>query len=193
MPLANSQILAYTGILIIQKFTGPSCPKDRMKETDSMILFWGGPFSQWYPAPMVIDGTTYWTAEQWMMACKARHFKDDESLVKIMAIKDPSVQKQLGRKVKGFDAKVWEKVCQEYVYIGNLHKFTQTPGLKGYLIGTKDKEIVEASPYDKIWGIGLGENDPDALDKSKWQGQNLLGIAIMRVRKELMEDESLPT
>jgi ribA/ribD-fused uncharacterized protein len=158
-----------------------------MKVTDRFILFYGGPFSQWYPCKFQVDGIEYNCAEQFMMASKARFFNDEETLKKIMATNNPREQKALGREVKNFNVPMWSKVSQEYVYIGNYAKFSQDEELKSILFQYRDREIVEASPTDKIWGIGLSENDPRCKDKSTWQGLNWLGECIMRVRKDLLE------
>ena len=147
-------------------------------------FFWGGPFSQWYKHDIDVDGVTYNTAEQYMMAMKAKHFGDEAMLKNIMSTKDPQKQKAFGRKVNNFDALEWNKVSRGYVYDANLEKF-QDPALKKFLMDTETKEIVEASPYDKIWGIGLGEGHPDILDKSKWKGTNWLGEVLMKVREDL--------
>jgi len=153
-----------------------------MKTTPTMVLFWGGPFSQWYSHTMSIDGVIYNCCEQYMMAEKARLFGDTEALEKIMASDDPRQQKAIGRTVKNFNPHMWNHVCRDVVFKANLNKFSD-PDLKLILMNTGDREIVEASPYDKIWGIGLGENDPRAEDKSQWQGTNWLGEAIMQVRE----------
>ena len=161
-----------------------------MKTTDKMVLFWGGPFSQWYPQKMIIDGIEYNCCEQYMMAQKAALFADAEAINKIMATDEPRLQKAIGRTVKNFNAPMWEKICRDVVYRANLEKFSN-PRLKEYLMNTDDKEIVEASPYDKIWGIGLGEDDPRALDKLQWQGTNWLGEALMQVRETLRKGSTL--
>lgn len=160
-----------------------------MKITNDMVLFWGSEFSQWYEHEMTIDGVTYNTAEQFMMAMKAKHFGDEEIYQNIMATGEPSRQKALGRKVKNFNVDQWSKVSRAYVRIGNLEKFSD-PALKKILLDTGNKTIVEASPYDKVWGIGLGENDPRALDKSQWQGLNWLGEVLMEVRQIIRESEA---
>ena len=155
-----------------------------MKRKNGFVLFWGGPFSQWYPHKMEIDGVEYNCCEQYMMAEKARLFGDTEALEAIMKTKDPKKQKAYGRGVKNFNPHMWDLISRNVVFRGNLAKF-QDPELKEYLFGFGNEEIVEASPYDKVWGIGLSEDDPDALDKSKWQGTNWLGEAIMQVREAL--------
>lgn len=147
-------------------------------------FFWRGPLSQWHRSPFIIDGTQYSTAEQYMMAMKARHFGDKEIEEKIMAVSDPKKQKALGRQVRNFDAKAWSEVARDYVFKGNIAKFSE-PHLRDILLATGEKLLVEASPYDTIWGIGLSEDDPRAKDPSQWRGTNWLGETLMRVREEL--------
>lgn len=151
-------------------------------EQGNFHLFWNGPFSNWYSASITVDGVEYSCTEQHMMAEKAKLFEDHETLKKIMRAKHPAEQKKLGRQVKGFDVDKWSVVAKELVYKGNLAKFTQHEDLKQYLLGTGDKIIVEASPYDTVWGIGLGEDDERCLDPKQWKGTNWLGEVIMRVR-----------
>ena len=141
--------------------------------------------SQWYPAPFEVEGVLYPTAEHWMMAGKARLFKDDETLAEILAAPDPKTAKALGRKVASFEEKVWKTKAREIVTAGNLYKFSQHAELKEFLLSTGSRVLVEASPYDKIWGIGLSATDPNASNPAKWKGQNLLGFALMDVRSEL--------
>lgn len=161
--------------------------KSGERVTDTHIYFWNGIFSQWHRLGF-IDLTSpaqeYNCAEQYMMAKKAETFGDEVSLKKIMNTKDARKQKALGRKVSGFDPAEWDKVKFDVVVQANRLKFSR-PIPKQMLLNTKDKIIVEASPYDKIWGIGLHFDDDDVLDESLWQGENLLGKAIMQVREEL--------
>jgi len=154
------------------------------KMNDKFVFFYGGPFSQWYPSKFTIDDIKYNTAEQYMMASKADYFGDEPTLAKILKSKDPSEQKALGRQVAGFNVEAWSAVSKGYVYKGNMAKFSD-PALKQILLSTGDKELVEASPYDKIWGIGLGQDNPDRFDKSKWRGLNWLGETLMKVRNDL--------
>lgn len=154
---------------------------------NDFVFFWGGTFSQWAPSNFVIDGILYTTAEQYMMAKKAALFNDTKAQLAIMSTKDPREQKAIGRKVIGFEKDTWEAVCRQYVYEANYAKFTQNLKMKAELLATH-KEIVEASPEDKIWGIGLHENDPKAWDKETWQGTNWLGEAIMQVRTRLYKE-----
>lgn len=160
------------------------------------VFFWGGWPSQWYPegekkklpASFLINGQKYTHAEQWMMAEKARLFGDDATLAKILKAKYPKAQKELGREVRGFNARTWDKHADRIVYEGNLAKFGQNEKLLELLFATGTKTIVEASPEDTIWGIGLLASDPRALDPKKWLGKNRLGKALMKVRKTLLAE-----
>jgi ribA/ribD-fused uncharacterized protein len=125
-----------------------------------------------------------------MMAKKALLFNDVETYNKIMAADDPKIQKSLGRIVNGFVKEEWEAVCRDIVYEGNYAKFTQNAVMKSELLRTGDRELVEASPYDTIWGIGMHETDPNILDKSKWKGTNWLGEAIMKVRETIKKEQN---
>jgi ribA/ribD-fused uncharacterized protein len=152
---------------------------------EKYLLFWGGECSQWYPSKFEIDGKTYNCAEQYMMEQKALTFGDTESAKMIMDATSPRDQKAFGRRVKPFNPKKWTEVSYDIVVKGNIAKFSQNPELLEYLIGTGDIEIVEASPEDRIWGIGLSPTDPRAQDKANWDGLNLLGKAIMDAREFL--------
>jgi len=142
-------------------------------------------FSQWFPAAFEVAGDTYATAEHWMMAEKARLFGNDEVRERIIAAKHPAEAKKLGREVTGFDPQVWDAQKYDLVTVGNYQKFSQHPQLKAYLLNTGSRVLVEASPVDAIWGIGLATDHPDALQPAKWPGQNLLGFALMEVRDQL--------
>lgn len=150
-------------------------------------LFYGGVFSQWLYSPFTIDGITYNCAEQYMMAQKARLFRDKAMLEAIMGTEDPSVQKAFGKKVKGFRKPVWEAVARDVVMRGSLAKFTSTARLRDMLLDTRGTVLVEASPTDVIWGIGLAEYDPDALDRKKWRGTNWLGQVLTDLREHLLK------
>lgn len=138
--------------------------------------------SQWYPCQFEVEGVTYTSAEQYMMAEKAKLFGDEEIRAEILNTDDPRMCKALGRKVKNFDKAVWDKEKEHIVRKGNTKKFLQNSALRNFLLSTGDKVLVEASPTDRVWGIGLGKNNTDALDPQKWRGQNLLGFALMNVR-----------
>jgi len=153
--------------------------------TDTHIYFWNGVFCQWGQYTMVEEDITYYCCEQYMMAKKAKLFNDEKVYDMIMSEEYPSVQKELGKMVSNFNKVVWDKHKFDIVVNANYLKFTQDETLKELLLDTGDKTIVEASPYDTIWGIGLSCDDDRVLDESKWEGENLLGKAIMKVRKIL--------
>jgi ribA/ribD-fused uncharacterized protein len=142
-------------------------------------------FSQWYPAAFKVADATYATAEHWMMAEKARLFGNEEVRQRIIAAPHPAEAKKLGREVLGFDPQVWDAHKYDLVKAGNYQKFSQHPALQDYLHTTGSRVLVEASPVDGIWGIGLATSHPDALLPAKWPGQNLLGFALMEVRDQL--------
>ena len=148
-------------------------------------------FSQWWHAPFVIGDVTYPTAEHWMMAEKARLFGDIEIQDAILKAKSPAEVKKLGREVKNFDEAIWNQKRYSIVLQGTWNKFNQHPDLKQFLIQTNDRVLVEASPVDDIWGIGLAADHQKANDPSQWRGINLLGFALMEVRDLLRENRSL--
>lgn len=144
------------------------------------------PFSQWHPSPFVVDGKKFICAEQYMMHGKAMLFGDAEVADEILVATHPKQHKALGRKVKNFDDAVWKRERENIVYAGSKAKFTQNPPLLEALLATKGTTLVEASPYDRIWGIGLGAKDPRAQDPTQWKGQNLLGKILTKLRDELL-------
>ncbi|MFE9403928.1 NADAR family protein [Streptomyces sp. NPDC006530] len=160
------------------------------------LHFWGhtprrdgslGPscFSQWWPSPFTVDGVEYATAEHWMMASKARLFGDAEAERAALAAANPALAKKAGRLVRGFDDAVWRRERYGIVLAGSLYKFGQDEALRRYLLATGDRVLVEASPLDRIWGIGLAADAPEAEDPSRWRGLNLLGFALTEARERL--------
>jgi len=164
-------------------------------EKPSYVYFWGhicDPgvidetcMSQWFDSEFTVDGVVYKTAEQYMMAQKARLFNDETVFSQIMASNDPAEYKVLGRMVKSFDAAQWDAAKYDIVRRGNLEKFKQNPKLRAYLDSTGDSVLVEASPEDGIWGVMLGMEDPRIDNPTQWRGENLLGFALMEVRDEI--------
>lgn len=153
--------------------------------TEQFTFFWSGPFSQWQASSFVIDGVKFVTTEQFMMYQKALLFDDDEMATIIMATKNPREQKAFGRQVRNFDADVWNKNAKVIVKEGSLAKYSQNPELLVELEKTKGTTLVEASPYDKVWGIGLSEWEDEAKDRATWKGTNWLGEVLTEVRIEL--------
>lgn len=160
------------------------------------LLFWGhqapasggvgkGCFSQWWPSAFSVDGQTYATAEHYMMTAKALLFGDTEAAAQIRTVSHPRTAKDLGRKVHGFDDERWADRRFDLVVTGNLAKFGQHQELKEYLLGTGDRVLVEASPYDRIWGTGLAADHEHGTSPEHWPGLNQLGFALMEVRHRL--------
>ncbi|KAI8073146.1 hypothetical protein BC940DRAFT_290650 [Gongronella butleri] len=143
-------------------------------------------FSQWYDSIFKDEeGRLFSNAEQYMMYQKAILMNDTDMAAIILEEQDPRKIKALGRRIKNFDAAVWDAHKQDVVYQGNLLKFTQHDKLRTILMNTKSKNIVEASPYDAIWGIGLTEVNARKVAPEDWPGQNLLGKMLMKVRTTL--------
>lgn len=159
--------------------------EDTIKK-EEFAFFWGGTMSQWAKSKFIIDGVEFNTCEQYMMYKKALMFNDYDAAKKIMSTLNPKEQKQFGREVKGFKDDVWTKYCREIVYDANVAKFTQNKNMYDELMFTAGRTLVEASPLDKRWGIGLAADNPFAQDRSTWQGANWLGEAIERVREDLI-------
>jgi hypothetical protein len=167
--------------------------------TPKYIFFWGHQprqdgaigqscFSQWFERGFTWKGINYPTAEHWMMAEKARLFKDDEILERILDARTAPEAKKLGRMVKGFDIPTWVQHCESIVQKGNYLKFTQHDDLKAFLLGTGDRILVEASPFDNVWGIGMKAGDEGIENPQNWKGKNLLGYALMTVRDKIREE-----
>ncbi|MDF9811992.1 NADAR family protein [Streptomyces sp. SPB162] len=163
------------------------------------LPFWGhrpqrdgsagaGCLSQWWPSPFTVDGVEYATAEHWMMAGKARIFGDAEAERAAVAAVHPKAAKSVGRTVRGFDEETWRRERFELVVEGGVAKFGQHPELYAYLLGTTGRVLVEASPLDRVWGIGLAADDERAGDPARWRGLNLLGFALMEARARLAAD-----
>jgi len=154
------------------------------------FFFWqsSSPFSNWHPSKFRDDsGNIFYNSEQYMMYKKALLFNDNLIAEEIIKCKSPKECKALGRKVKNFDSETWEAVSQEVVYQGCLYKFQQNKVLKSYLMKSGNRLIVEASPYDKYWGIGLNSYEARRIPMEEWPGKNWLGIVLMRVRDTLAE------
>ncbi len=186
----------------MEKITGAVGSRDALIRADragakiDYLHFWGhrprpdgrlgaSCLSQWWPAPFSVDGVEYATAEHWMMAGKARLFEDAAAERAVLAATHPARAKRAGRLVRGFDEAIWERERFRIVVEGSLHKFAAHPELREFLLNTGDRVLVEASPLDRVWGIGLGADDEAASDPERWRGQNLLGFALMAARERL--------
>jgi ribA/ribD-fused uncharacterized protein len=166
----------------------------KLKITDGpngkFVFFWklkhpGEELSNWFLTKFTHKGIEFNCSEQHMMWEKAELFKDYTKQKEILAETDPAKQKALGRQVKNFNQDTWESVCFNLIKEGLVQKFGQSPPLKELLLSTGTATLAEASPVDRVWGIGLADTDPDAQVVSRWRGKNLLGKVLMEVRKEL--------
>lgn len=155
-----------------------------MRETATHIYFYGGIYSNFYPCKIRFNNIEYISSEQLYMARKALYFKDTESFDKILKTTKPLDAKKIGRKVKNFKQEEWEIVRQQIMEEVLYLKFSQNLDLKKQILST-NKILVEASPYDDIWGIKLAVDDDRILNEASWQGKNLLGISLMNIRQEL--------
>ncbi|MFI6814871.1 NADAR family protein [Nonomuraea sp. NPDC050328] len=160
------------------------------------LYFWGhrpsrdgtvaaGCLSQWWPVEFQEDGHVFASAEHYMMAHKAWLFGDHEAASEILAARHPGEAKAVGRTVRGFDEQTWNAHRFDIVVRGSLAKFGQHPDLRRFLLSSGNRVLVEASPVDRIWGIGLTADDEGAASPERWRGLNLLGFALMTVRERL--------
>ncbi len=162
------------------------------------VFFWGHQkttniiskscFSQWYESPFESDGNQFQTAEHFMMYHKAMLFGDTSTASQVLAADNPGKAKSFGRMVQGFNESKWLEHRFEIVVKANLAKFSSHPDLKAFLLNTADRVLVEASPVDKIWGVGLAMDNPVIENPNLWKGLNLLGFALMDVRDQLSRD-----
>ncbi len=158
---------------------------------ETFTYFWKSRLSQWQRAPFVIGGTTFTHAEQYMMYAKAMLFGDREAAARVLATDSPAEQQEIGRAVRGFDESVWVMFREGIVFAGNYARFSQNDEQRELLLATRGTTVVEASPHDRVWGIGLAADDPRALNRWQWRGLNLLGQALTRVREVLLWERSL--
>lgn len=182
--------MRYTRDLIIERYNSG----ERLK----FVFFWGHEpaldgsitkscFSQWWDCVFTVDGVEYRTAEQYMMAQKALLFGDEKIRTEIMAAGHPKQFKDLGRRISGFDQAVWNRNCREIVTRGNVAKFSQNDDLREFLLNTDSRILVEASPYDTIWGIGMSADDTRCENPNLWRGTNFLGFCLMEARDIIRE------
>jgi ribA/ribD-fused uncharacterized protein len=159
------------------------------------LFFWGHKvkgkqitkscFSQWYASPFTENGNRFATAEHYMMFGKAKLFGDHDAMYKALNAKNPGAVKAVGRSVRGFDQTVWNANKFDLVVKANLAKFTSNDDLREFLINTGKRVLVEASPVDRVWGIGMDQDDEAVTNPNLWKGENLLGFALMEVREQL--------
>jgi ribA/ribD-fused uncharacterized protein len=162
-----------------------------MRVTDTHVYFWGSFLSNFYYAPFKVilndEEMTFLTSEHYYMYMKARRFNDEESAHNILAAPEAKIAKAFGRGVKNFDSDIWDEVAVGVMTKACTHKFTQNIIIRERLIETGDRILVEASPVDFIWGVGLHESDDRILDENNWKGLNRLGSVLMNVRDKMKE------
>lgn len=182
----------------------PSLPRTIIQTQKKMgstpVYFWRetgdeGYLSQWWSAsPFTAthrpsrSSITFKTAEHFMMHGKAMLFNDPRTALEVLQADHPRKVKALGRKVAGFDERAWDANRERIVREGNLLKFRADPHLRARLLATGSRELVEASPRDRIWGIGFSPEKAPVTDRRRW-GLNLLGKVLMEVRARLREEE----
>jgi ribA/ribD-fused uncharacterized protein len=155
------------------------------------LYFWQGPFSNWYRSNFELDGIRFNTNEQYMMYKKAMLFNDTVTANAVLKSNNPKECKALGRKVSGFDNVWWQDNCIEIVFRGAHAKFSQNRKLYNMLMNTGEATLVEASPFDKIWGIGLDEENAKKTNPDDWPGTNWLGIILTDLREHFLMEEEL--
>ena len=164
------------------------------------LLFWGHKantknisktcLSQWYNSSFKLDEISFPTAEHYMMYEKAKLFDDIDAMDKVLKAKNPGAVKAVGRSVRGFDQAIWDANKFDLVVNVNLAKFGSNVDLSNFLLSTGNRVLVEASPVDKVWGIGFAEGDDASTNPNLWKGENLLGFALMEVRDQLLSKNS---
>ena len=167
---------------------------EKPRHDPRFTFFWNddeenGVFSNWYRSTFVVDDVVYQHVEQYMMAQKAKVFHDEETYAEIMKTDDPGKCKELGRKVASFDTRKWDAVRYEIVKAGNRAKYEQNPELKEALLKTENSILAEASPEDRIWGIGLDREAALEMSPMKWPGQNLMGKILTELRGYFREEK----
>jgi len=171
-----------------------------MRETETHIYFLKNYLSNWYKSPFHFKTLTkpiivgklllFDCGEQYMMWRKAVLFEDFEIATKILMSSNPKEQKTLGRQVRNYNDKIWADQRFDIMVEGLSCKFRENKLIRNKLILTGKKILVEANPYDTIWGVGLSEDDDAILDEKNWRGQNLLGKVLMKVRENASWDTS---
>jgi len=155
--------------------------------TDNYVFFWGSVFSNWYTCRFEYEGHEFYNTEQAFMWAKANYFNDFEMADLILNTPNPRECKKLGRRVRNFNTESWALASFAIMTNVNISKFAQNEDLGDILISTGNRTLVEASPYDKIWGIGMNMLDDDCLDELKWNGMNLLGQALTFIRDKFIK------
>ena len=165
--------------------------KEKYDNGDKLKLdiFFEGDFTQDEKSDFEIKDISYMGVDQYLLANRAKLFKDQEMLERIMESKSIRQAKLFGRKIRNFNQDKWDKHKLNMSYVANLCKFQQDENLKFKLLETEDKILVYANVYDSVWGVGKKITDLDIRNPHSWKGENLLGFILMKVRDDLRKVE----
>jgi len=158
------------------------------KLREDFIFYFGeeSVFSHWFKCSFSINNQSFCCVEQYLMYQKARLFNDAEIAKRILNSSNPARHHHLGKKVAGFNKQSWQQKCRQFAFDGNYGKFTQNSILLETLLQTEGKNFAEASPYDRLWGIGLSMKNPKIYDRSQWRGRNWAGEVLQSVRDKFL-------
>jgi len=159
-----------------------------METLTEEFIFYFGPdsiYSHWYKSNFIISKQDFCCVEQYLMYQKAILFKGADTAKKILNSSNPARHRHLGKQVAGFNKQLWHQKCKQFAFDGELAKFYQSRALKEKLLQTIGKSFAEASPYDRIWGIGLSMSNPKIFDRTQWRGRNWSGEVLELVRDKL--------
>lgn len=164
-------------------------------EAYRLVTFFTGSdiYSNFYKSEIRYNGLRFHCGESLFMFLKAKYFEDEDIAMEIYKnSNNPRFCKELGRLVRNFEDGRWSSVRYDVMLFVVMMKLRSSKEIRDHYKKLIDEgyEFVEASPYDKIWGCGLAENDLRILDKSKWRGSNLLGTVYNNVH-EILENDSL--
>lgn len=187
----------------MSEFSRAALSRQGPRPPSSFVFFYGHGesagenrvFSNWYePTDGEIrdeSGICFRTTEHYMMWRKAKLFGDEEASIAVLCADTPKQAKAIGRKVRGFDDDIWKMNARMIVADGCMLKFEKDEVCKKRLLETGEKILVEASPRDRLWGIGMGVGNPNRLDPRQWRGENWLGEVLMDVRARIVHKQMI--
>lgn len=161
------------------------------RETKTHVYFWNSSLSNFHKMSIEIEGDKgekFPTSEHLFMYYKALHFNDLDAAERITRVKPPAFAKDIGRAVRNYNDEEWDNVRYQYMVDTLRRKYANPSKERDFLVGTHPKILVEGSPYDKVWGVGIHYKDRRIVDVRNWEGDNLLGKALMEVRKEVLDN-----
>jgi ribA/ribD-fused uncharacterized protein len=184
LPARNVSVVREKGKTTTTVHTGAPAPTQLgfWRETEPL-----GFCSNWHPTGFDFRGTHFATGEHRMMWQKACLMGDAGKAAQIPSAPTPRKAKELGGEVKPYDGALWDAVREQLVYYGVREKFLANDLERNLLLSTGSALLAEASPYDKVWGVGMTADDPRFSNPAKWEGENLLGRACMRARADIRQ------